>query len=281
MSHFYYTLEKMPVQKTHAIVIRSFVLGEFDKIITLYTSNFGKVRAVARGVRRPKSRFGGSLELFNCGMLVFFERPNKDLQIINNFDLIDAFDHIKADFDRMTYACYFAELVDAIESEHSADQNVFNLLHRAFDTLGDVNDLRLLARAFELKFLDLAGYAPQLSDCVACDLPALSRQTLQFSPRLGGLLCADCLDMDMNSISIVRGSCELMKHLRKSNLTHLTRLRASERNHREIKLVLSCFISYHTGRTLKSLAFIENIEQSESLGSDPSPFNLDIQSKEA
>lgn len=265
----------MPVQKTHAIVIRSFALGEFDKIITLYTSNFGKVRAVARGVRRPKSRFGGSLELFNCGMLVFFERPNKDLQIINNFDLIDAFDHLKADFDQMTYACYFAELVDAIESEHSADQNVFNLLHLAFNTLGDVHDLRLLARAFESKFLDLAGYAPQLAHCVACDLPALG-QTLQFSSRLGGLLCSDCLGMDTESSSIVAGSCELMKHLRKSDLTQLTRLRASKRNHQEIKLVLSRFISYHTERTLKSLAFIENIEQSESLGSDPSPFNLDI-----
>ena len=107
----------MPVQKTHAIVIRSYPLGEFDKIIIFYTADFGKVRAVARGVKRPKSRFGGSLELLNCGSLVFFERPNKDLQIVNDFDLIDAFDGIKADFDRTIYGCYLAELVDAIESD--------------------------------------------------------------------------------------------------------------------------------------------------------------------
>lgn len=272
---FLLDIGKMPVQKTHAIVIRSFSLGEYDKIITLYTANFGKVRAVARGSRRPKNRFGGSLELFNCGMLVFFERPHKDLQIINNFDLIDTFDDIKADFDRTAYACYLAELVDSIESEHSADENIFNLLRYAFNTLGDVADLRLFARAFELKFLDLAGYAPQLSYCVVCDLPT-EHHPLHFSPRLGGLLCGECLGMDTDARTIVRGSCELMKHLRKSDLADLNRLRASERNHSEIKLVLSRFIAYHTERTLKSLAFIENIEQSESLGSAPSPFKLDI-----
>jgi len=253
---FYY---QMPVQKTHAIVIRTFPLGEFDKIITFYTADFGKVRAVARSIRRPKSRFGGSLELLNYGTLLFFERPNRDLQIVNNFDLIDAFDGIKADFDRTVYGCYLAELIDAIESERSINRNVFELLRGAFDTLGDVHDITLLARAFELKFLDLTGYAPQLSHCVVCASPVLN-PTLLFSSRLGGLLCTGCADKDTNAVPIVRGSCELMKQIRKSDLRYLTRLRASDRNHRELKSVLSSFISYHTERTLKSLKLIENLE---------------------
>jgi DNA repair protein RecO (recombination protein O) len=249
----------MPVQKTHAIVIRAYPLGEYDKIITFYTAEFGKVRAVARGMRRPKSRLGGSLELLNYGALVFYERTNKDLHVINDFDLIDGFDAVKADFDRTTYGCYLAELVNVIESEHSADQGVFHLLLRGFEALGETQDIRLLARAFELKFLDLAGFAPQLARCVACASPTLN-PSLRFSPRLGGLLCVDCSTKDPNAISIVRGSCELMKHLRKSDLLQLNRLRASERNHRELKFVLSSFIAYHTERRLKSLEFIDGLE---------------------
>ena len=248
----------MPVQKTDAIVIRSFPLGEFDKIITFYTADFGKVKAVARGARRPKNRFRGSLELLNYGMLVFFERPNKDLQIINDFDLIDAFDGIKADFDRTAYGCYLAELVGAIESEQSVNQQVFHLLRCAFDLLGRIDDMALLARTFEVQLLGLAGYAPQLSQCVVC-AQSFHGTTLHFSSRLGGLLCAKCAHRDANAISMARGSCELMKQLQKSDLPHLTRLRASALNHRELKFALSTFISYHIERDLKSLEFIENL----------------------
>ena len=249
----------MPVQKTSAIVIRFFPLGEFDKIITFYTADFGKIRAVARGVRRPKSRFGGSLELLNYGTLVFFERPNKDLQIINDFDLIDPFDGIKADFDRTTYGCYLAELVDAIESDHSMNQRIFHLLRRAFETLAQIDDIPLFARAFELQLLGLGGYAPQLSRCVSCS-DAFRGSTLHFSSRLGGLLCVECAGQDANAMSIARGSCELMKQLQKSGLSRLGRLRASSLNHRELKFVLSTFISYHTERSLKSLEFIKNLD---------------------
>ena len=250
----------MPVQKTQAIVIRSFPLGEFDKIITFYTADFGKVRAVARSIRRPKSRFGGSLELLNLGTLVFFERPNKDLHAINDFDLIDAFDGIKADFDRTTYGCYLAELVDATEfAGQAVDQSVFHLLRYGFETLTQIGDVPLLARAFELQFLGLAGYAPQLWRCVVC-AEAFHGPTVSFSSRLGGLLCANCEGQDAKVSTISRGSCELMKQLQKLDLSYLSRFRASNLNHRELKFFLSNFISYHTERTLKSLKFLEDIK---------------------
>ncbi len=250
----------MPVQKTQAIVIRSFPLGEFDKIITFYTADFGKIQAVARRIRRPKSRFGGSLELLNLGTLVFFERPNKDLHAINDFDLIDAFDAIKADFDRTIYGCYLAELVNATElAGQAANQSVFHLLRYAFETLTQIDDVPLLARAFELQFLGLAGYAPQLWRCVVC-MEAFRGPTMHFSSRLGGLLCANCEGQDTKARSMSCGSCELMKQLQKFDLSYLHRFRASDLNHRELQFVLSNFISYHTERTLKSLEFINNLK---------------------
>ena len=143
----------MPTQKTQAIIIRSHPLGESHKIIRFYTVEFGKVSAVAHGSRRLKSRFGGSLELLNYGNLGFFEYPNKDLHRVDDFDPIDTFDPIKADFDRTAYGCYLAELVDATElAGQVADQSVFHLLQYGFETLKQTEDVPLLARAFELQF---------------------------------------------------------------------------------------------------------------------------------
>ena len=257
----------MPVQKTQAIVIRAFPLREAHKIITFYTPDFGKVKAVAYGVKSPKSKLSGSLELLNHGMLLFNYRENRDLQSLTGFDLIEGFDGIRTDFARITYGCYLAELVDAIASEGDANPDIFDLLRRTYQFLVDTEDVPLLVRVFEIKFLDLAGYAPQLSQCANCGAVVTASAVkntqgatmLFFSVRHGGLLCEDCQHRDTSAFSIAPGSCELLKTLRKSELSKLNRIRASTRNHRELKLVLSSFIQYHTERNLKSLKFIESV----------------------
>lgn len=261
----------MPVQKTHAIVIRAFPLRETHKIITFYTPDFGKIKAVAYGVKSPKSKLSGRLELLNHGMLLFNYRENRDLQNLTSFDLIEGFDGIRDDFSRITYGCYFAELVDAIASEGDANPEIFALLRNTYQVLVDTDDVPLLARVFEIKFLDLAGYAPQLSHCTHCGsvptpVPAktshvtpTSSLVMQFSVRHGGLLCGKCQHRDTSAFTIAPGSCELLKTLRKSELGKLNRMRASKRNHREMKLMLISFIQYHTERSLKSLKFIESV----------------------
>ncbi len=257
----------MPLQKTQAIVIRTFPLRESHKIITFYTPDFGKVKAVAYGVKSPKSKLSGSLELLNHGMLLFNYRENRDLQNLTGFDLIEGFDGIRTDFARITYGCYLAELVDAIASEGDANPEIFDLLRNTYQFLTDTDYVALLARVFEIKFLDLAGYAPQLSQCANCGAvvtasPVKNTQStpmMFFSVRHGGLLCGDCQHRDTSAFSIAPGSCELLKTLRQSELDKLSRIRASTRNQRELKLVLSSFIQYHTERNLKSLKFIESV----------------------
>ncbi len=258
----------MPAQKTQAIVIRAFPLRESHKIITFYTPDFGKVKVVAYGVKSPKSKLSGSLELLNHGMLLFNYRENRDLQSLTGFDLIEGYDGIRADFTRITYGCYLAELVDAIASEGDANPEIFELLRRTYYFLADTDDVPLLVRVFEIKFLDLGGYAPQLSQCANCGsivTPAPHQNSqhptsvILFSIRHGGLLCEKCQHRDTSAFAIAPGSCELLKTLRKSDYNKLNRIRASERNHRELKLVLGSFIQYHTERNLKSLKFIESV----------------------
>ena len=246
----------MPAQKTQAIVIRTFPLGEFHKIITFYTPDFGKVKAIAYGVKSAKSRLGGSLELLNHGTLLFNHREHRELQSITDFSLINGFDAIRTDFTCITYGCYFAELVDAIASEGAANPDIFDLLQSTYQFLAQATDVPLLARTFELKFLDCAGYGPQLSRCAYCSA-LLAGKSLAFSVRHGGILCENCEYRDTSTVTLLPGSCELLKMLRTSELKGLNRIRASERNHRELKRALGHFIEYHTERKLKSLRFIE------------------------
>ena len=253
----------MAAQKTQAIVIRTFPLKEFHKIITFYTPDFGKVKAVAYGVKSPKSKLGGSLELLNHGTLLFQHRENRELQNITDFNLIDGFDVIRSDFTRITYGCYFAELVESIASEGVANPEIFDLLRTTYQFLPQADDVPLLARGFEVKFLDCAGYAPELSRCLHCgsDVQGATenRFGIAFSIRYGGVLCGDCKNRDGAAFTIAPGSCELLKMLRKSEWERFNRIRASARNHQELKRVLGSFIEYHTERSLKSLRFIENV----------------------
>ena len=260
----------MAAQKTQAIVIRTYPLQEFHKIITFYTPEFGKVKAVAYGIKSPKSRLGGSLELLNYGTLLFQHRENRELQNITDFNLLDGFDAIRSDFTRITYGCYFAELVDSSASEGIANPEIFDLLRTTYQFLVHADDVPLLARGFEIKFLDCTGYGPELARCVHCGSDvkgiAVGRKAaathqfgIAFSVRHGGVLCDDCENRDGAALTITPGSCELLKMLRKSEWERFNRIRASTQNHQELKRVLGSFIEYHTERHLKSLKFIETV----------------------
>ena len=260
----------MAAQKTEAIVIRTLPLQEFHKIITFYTPDFGKVKAVAYGIKSPRSRLGGSLELLNYGTLIFRHRENRELQNLTDFSLLNGFDAIRSDFTRITYGCYFAELVDSSAAEGIANPEIFDLLRTTYQFLAHADDIPLLARGFEIKFLDCAGYGPELMRCVHCGTAvkgisvhgkseATTKFGIAFSIRYGGVLCAGCENRDGAAFTIAPGSRELLKMLRKSEWERFNRIRASTQNHQELKRVLSRFIEYHTERNLKSLKFIENV----------------------
>ncbi|MFQ6040180.1 MAG: DNA repair protein RecO [Candidatus Poribacteria bacterium] len=258
----------MPVQTTEAIVIKSQSLGEVDKIICFYTSDFGKVRAVAKGIKRPKNRYGGSLDLLNYGALVFFFRPHKDLQIINSFDILDSFNTLKDDLTKTAYAFYIAELLDTTGAEGKVNNAAFQLTLQALSSMNDINHPELLVHAYSLQLLKLMGFRPQLQTCVGCSgdisgnnplTPFIKRETFRFSPMLGGMLCSKCFYKDASALSISPGAYELMKRMQTIDLALVKRFSASDTVKHELKKNLSKFISFQLERQFKSLEFIDNI----------------------
>lgn len=249
----------MAVQKTKAIVIGYYPLGETDRIIVFYTRDHGKIRAVARGIRNIKSRLSGRLEILTYGNLVFFERVDKDLHTVNSFDIIESFQELREDLLKMTYCSYLAELIQKVEPESEANFGTFDLMLNIMLMMETTDDPEVLARAFEIRLLTEAGLSLRLDSCTACSSD-IDNSNPGFNVSAGGVLCSKCSQSDPRTIFISRGTLELMKRIQQAPLKLIPRLRISEVNRQELKKILSGFISFHIDiESLHSLSFLESI----------------------
>lgn len=195
--------------KTEAVVLKQTPLGEADRILTLYTPDVGKVRAVARGVRRPKSKLSGHLDLLNQATVSL--SYGRSLDAINEAQSIRSFRGIREDLQRISRAIYMAELVDSFTIENSGNHQLYLLLVDSLAWLERTDNTDLLLRYFELHLLNASGYRPELVACVEC------RTTLEpgdhlFSVSAGGVLCPECrvgseealVPISLNAMKVLR-----------------------------------------------------------------------------
>jgi DNA repair protein RecO (recombination protein O) len=170
--------------RDEGVVLRTHKLGEADRIVVLLTAGRGKVRAVAKGVRKTKSRFGGRLEPPGHVKLLLHEGRNLD--VITQAETVSAFRVLREDLDRMTDAMALVEAVDQVAQEGEPNQPLFRMLTGALRALGEAPSRPpLLVGAFYWKLLALEGVAPVLDQCVQCGAP----DVVSFDPAEGGALC--------------------------------------------------------------------------------------------
>ena len=178
----------MAVYKSKGIVLRSIRYGEADRIIDLYTREVGLVSAIAKGIRRTKSRFGGRLEPLSCVEFLAYE--GRTLDTITQVEVLRSFRGVREDLARLEAASGLIGVVRALSGGDEADRRVFNLLYHALDALESREEgFKSVEAAFGLKLSILAGYTPRIDACVSCDR---NLDEAYFAPPLGGTLCADC-----------------------------------------------------------------------------------------
>ena len=229
------------------------------------------MRAVARGVKKAKSRLCGRLEILTYGHLVFYERPDKDLHVINSFDIIEPFQVLREDLLKMAYCSYLAELIQHVEFLDDPDSDSFQLLLDTMFMMKATDDPEMLVRAFEIRLLTAAGLSPQLDSCVVCSNDIGNATMLGFNIPNGGLLCDKCKDEFRNKpvIYISRGTVELVKAIQRASMDLIPKLRILETSRGELKKLLRDFISFHMdSKRFRSLDFLESIEKDiyQSLG---------------
>ena len=203
----------MAVYKSKGIVLRSIRYGEADRILDLYTQDAGLVSAIAKGIRRTKSRFGARLEPLSC--VDFLAYSGRSLDTVTQVEVLRSFHGVREDLSRLKAAGGLVETVRAFSGEDEADRRVFNLLYRGLDALeGRGERFGPVEMAFALKLSILAGYSPQLDGCMGCGAePEQGDDIVYFAPDLGGLLCAECRVSSRDAFPLAPGAPEALRAL--------------------------------------------------------------------
>lgn len=246
----------MPLEETQAIVLRSDPLGEADKIVTFYTPQFGRIRAVAQGARRAKSRFGSNLEVLTHLQLVFFAKPSTNLHRVSQTDLLMYFSNLRQDLSQLVAALYLVDLVYSFTASEDSHPELFQLLSRTLQLLDAGQESSVLLRIFEIRLLTLLGYAPQLDCCVSCQKELDLKQEIVYNLLKGGGLCFAC-SKGQGGLSLSGGSINFLKQATKVDLSKISRLKLSASQTQEIKRMLHEHLCCHLKQDIKSYRFLE------------------------
>jgi len=246
----------MPLYTTNAIVIRSLHYGESDKIVTFFTKDFGKIKAIAKGARRSKKRFQNALGLFSHLRLIFFDREGMGLVRAENCDILHTFSKIREDLKKIFYGNYYLELVNEMAGERETNTEAFNLLLYFLLTLEEKEAQEEWLRMFEIRMLSLFGYRPNMKRCGLCkrewdDLKEISFTF--FSPGMGALVCKSCSNALNNLIPLSLGTARLIEQISQMDLEKIHRLKFTLQALAESRELLPKFITYQLGKELKSL----------------------------
>ncbi|MGI8523884.1 MAG: DNA repair protein RecO [Nocardioides sp.] len=241
----------MPLYRDEAIVLRTHKLGEADRIITLLTRQHGRVRAVAKGVRRTTSRWGSRLEPFTHVDLQLAEGRNLD--VITQAETLDPFSASLGDhYDRYTAGTVMLETADRLVSEEGQPAlQQFLLLVGGLRAMTSGERLApQVLDSYLLRSLAVAGYAPSFTHCARCGDPGPHRW---FSPSAGGALCSDC--RVPGSASPAAGTLDVLGALLTGDWAAVAT--ADPRHLREASGLVAAFLQWHLERGLRSLEYVE------------------------
>jgi DNA repair protein RecO (recombination protein O) len=244
------------VYKTEAIVLKRTNLGEADSIITLYTPNLGKIRAIAKGVRKPKSKLGGHLDLLTQTSLLLAQGQNLD--IITQSQNIETFLPLRKDLWRTSCAIYLVELVDQFTAEQVENYPIYRLLQTTLLRLCEAQSNDLVLRHFELQLLSQLGYQPELYQCLNCRAPLALGRNL-FSISGGGVICPNCAQKEQLVCPISVDAVKVMRFLLKNDLNSAMRLKMSPSLSHEIEQIMRKYIRYLLEREVRSVEFLDRL----------------------
>ncbi|MEC7640713.1 MAG: DNA repair protein RecO [Nitrospinota bacterium] len=248
----------MGLYNTKAIVLRSIKLAENDKLVTFLTEDFGKIKCAAKGARSIKSKFGAALESMSFIQLIYFGKENQSIYRLNHCDILESFQSIRDDFEKVYTAVYFNELVDALSAEGDRTAKLFHFLLETFYTLKDQAELETLCPLFEMRIMALSGYMPQLDHCVLCKtVPA--GKWVDFSYKKSGVACINCCSQTKPNIRIRAGTLNYLKKLLSIDVRQTQRLKIPKSLEREIESLTHKMVSQYVVRELKSYPFIRKM----------------------
>jgi len=253
----------MGLQKTESIVIGSWALGESDRIVAFYTRAHGKLRGVAKAARRPRSRFGGALELFTYGVLVFFEKETAELVRINSFDVLRHHQALREDLERLGCGAWMVECLSRLTPDRDPSPALFTLLVQGLRRLAQGGDPARIPLLYVLRLLDLLGHRPQVTRCLDCRRSPLA--PVQFDSARGGVLCRRCGDAK-RGVTLSGPAVTGLQRLQQLPWESGERCRLAPAQRDELQAVVQEYVTYLVGQPSRSLRFLASIGDPAQVG---------------
>ena len=238
----------MASNKTMGIVLRGTNFGEADKILTVLTERFGKIKVMAKGVRKIRSHLAGALEPFVLSDLMLHE--GKTFQIVAGAAIVNSFPSLHTDLKGISKAFYVGEIADKLVPENQKLPEIFDLLKIVFESL-EAEASSLVIRAFELKIMIASGFQPELYSCVHCKAKVKPGNNYWDGVE-GGLICEECQRRERHGREISDEAIKLLRFFEKRTFEESTRLVVKSEASKEVETVLGDYLTQVLERELKS-----------------------------
>ena len=243
--------------KDYGIILRAINFGEADKLLTILTKDKGKIRAIAKGIRRARAKFSGSLEPFTyCHIIIV--QGKKDLDIITGVDVIKSFKNLRTDLKRTATAYLLSELIDKLVEIHEPQFHIFQEFLSALEKLNTEKkvDLILLKDYFLINILNILGYRPEIKICQKCHTKIKGLHDY-FSPSLGGVICEKCESINGSAIPITLETLKIIQLFTHNNINIIDKI--PDKDKKELSRILELFLEYLSDRKFHSLKFYKHI----------------------
>ncbi|NLL17499.1 MAG: DNA repair protein RecO [Clostridia bacterium] len=259
------------IYKTEGIILKSYNLKEADRILTIYTKDYGKISAVAKGVRRSRSKLRGATQQLTYVDLVLYQ--GKSIDTITQCETKEMFIALREDLHRWAYAVYTIELLDAMVPERQPQVRVYAEFLAALHLIAALEEPEIGALFFTVRLLPLLGYQPVLHKCISCHQEIGEGTRTSLSASMGGILCGDCSSPEPQGYPMEGGELAVWRRLAAMEARLLPRLKVSPTVRKRLFLCLRYYLQYQLERRLKSVEFLKHLSLLEEDKTNPTKEN--------
>jgi DNA repair protein RecO (recombination protein O) len=245
--------------KTSAFILHCLNYSESDLIVTFYSSNFGKVKGIAKGAKRSKKRFVNVFEPFSLTNIIFSRKKTDSLALIESCEIIDHYSDIRQNLEKTLVASYFIDLAEHFNPEGKKNANVFELLQNFLILLSKEKATDAMVRFFEMRLLKFVGYEPALDHCIRCKTSVTNGSSYYFYPREGGIQCTACARPERYEQPISAGTVRTLLLGKDMEIDKIKLVAMSDSLAVESRDILIGFITHVLGREVKSLKVMEQV----------------------
>ena len=244
----------MPARETEAIILKTFPLGEADRLVSFFGRSSGRVRGVAAGARRVKNRYGSTLEVLSHVQIWYVEKETRDLVRIQQADLLESFHKAQSDYGLCTGLAVISEISELILPEHEISEPMFRLILLAAREVERTGNWALPLSYFAFWSVRLGGWLPRFDRCVACDTPFGSRPAFYIAHQ-AGLFCEKCRRAGMKALHLE--ARVLAERFTSERLDHIEYEKSMQPSIRELREAGLDWIEHHIERRLMTREFLE------------------------